>query len=497
MPPPIELSSPSAICPLCSGRLELVLAVPYLRLPGMCQFVACQQCETTFDAARLFDPEYIGSNTQYSASDIKFYVEYVAGIEYFAMLIGILKHVLAHAPQPVQRPRFLDIGTAFGFAVSIASSCGWDSIGIEPSRFGAIGSELLAVPIISDYVGNADLEAHSFDCIVIADVIEHVAQPAELITSALRLLKPNGVLLITTPNSEVITQHLEPDVTDVLSPGYHLTIFSPKGLSTVLAGTSISETRFFFQGGASGRKSMTVLASGAAGILPHDLPWQQIAEEANLLAEGYLSQLVTQKEHAVQTDMLYGGALFRLLEKRMLQRDYVRAADIQQKLAALAAKHAHTDWSEERLNALALMDFPDLVQAVPAYTGLFHYYSGVLKLEHQNEVRAASREFYIAKRLFIAEKSTQIFPRISWPEKACYYQACALLQAGQPKEALSAFQELIDAPKDVPAEYWEQIHTSKATAHMRLSQYPSAIQSLLPVLRMRIAKVSSKLRSTR
>ncbi len=483
---------PDARCLVCGGRIQPVIAVPYLRLPGICQFVACQECGTTFDAARLFDDQYVGSNAQYTEADIKFYVEYVAGIEYFAMLIGILKHVLANAPVPIATPHFLDIGTAFGFAVSIAKSCGWEAIGIEPSSFGTIGSQLLNIPIIVDYLGNADLAAESFDCIMIADVIEHVAQPEALVTSALQLLKPNGILLITTPNSEVVTQHTEADVTDVLSPGYHLTIFSPNGLGHILAGTNVAENRFFFQGGASGRKSMTILASRTQGIIPLELPWEQIASEANLLADGYLKQLVAQKEHAAQTDMLYGGALFRLLEKSMLQHDYPTAYQFQQKLERLDAQNSANNWSEARLNEIAQMDFTALVQALPAYSGMFHYYSGVLKREYLKDDTAASRSFHIAKRLFSVEKQTQIFPRISWPEKAGYYEARALLNAGYPKQAIIAFQELMNTPQDVPVEFWEQIYRGKATAHMRLGQYPSAIQSLVQLLRLHLTKGSGK-----
>lgn len=490
MKSPLDLTNLGAKCLVCGGALRHVFAVPYLRLPGTCQFLACQVCESIFDAARLLDEHYIGSNTQYTQSDIKFYVEYGAGIEHFAMLIGILRHVFSILPAPVTRPQFLDVGAAFGFAVSMAKDCGWEALGIEPSSFGKIGGQLLDVRIIPDYLGNAHLGEECFDCIVISDVIEHVGQPGALIASALKLLKPSGILLLTTPNSEVVTQSLESEITDVLSPGYHLTIFSPPGLNRVLIDNQVKDARFFFQGGASGRKAMIVLATRAKGILPLDLPWAQITTEAKTRTESYLMQLVARKERAGQKDMLYRGALFRMLEKKTVQGDYPRAYPIQRQLEGL---HGTSDWPEERLSRIAQLDFASLVQELPAYSGLFHFYSGLLKLEHLGDFTAASREFHIAKRLFQVEKQTRIFPRTGWPEKACYYEAVALLKAGNPKAAMLAFQVLVDAPHDVPVELWEQIHINRAVANWRLSRYISALQNLMQSLRMRLAKISSRI----
>ena len=158
MKTPLEPTGPGAKCLVCDGSLRRILAVPYLRLPGACQFMACQVCETVFDAARLVDEHYTGSNTQYTPSDVKFYVEYGAGIEHSAMLMAILRHVLSTMPAPIPRPQFLDVGAAFGFAVSLAESCGWEALGVEPSSFGKIGSQLLDVSIISDYLGQAHLK---------------------------------------------------------------------------------------------------------------------------------------------------------------------------------------------------------------------------------------------------------------------------------------------------------------------------------------------------
>ena len=49
---------------------------------------------------------------------------------------------------------------------------------------------------------------NSFDCIIACEIIEHVPDPAEFMASLVRVLKPGGQLIITTPYDEKIQQHL-------------------------------------------------------------------------------------------------------------------------------------------------------------------------------------------------------------------------------------------------------------------------------------------------
>lgn len=476
-------------CLVCGGAVRPLLTVPHLRLAGQCQFVACQACQTIFDAARLLDEHYIGSNTAYTPSDIKFYVEYGAGIEHSALLVTLLQHALAPALAAGTRPRFLDVGTAFGFAVSIAAECGWDAQGLEPSDFGQAGAQLLEINIRSGYLAEGAFEPETFDCVLISDVIEHVGQPGALVAGALKLLKPAGVLLLTTPNGAVITQGLESDITDVLSPGYHLTIFSPAGITRVLADHQAQDVRCFFQGGTSGQKGLFVLAARAPGVLPGELPWPAIRAEAAALTERYLQQLAARKERQNQPDMIYRGALFRLLEIALLRGDHPTAYRYQQRLAQLDGPRA---WPPEAFTRLAGLGFAALVQEVPAYAGLFHYYSGVLQSEHLGDRTAAAREFGIARRLFQIEKQTQIFPRTGWPERAGYQEAVAQLNSGQAAAALSTFQALLEAPQEIPAELWEPLYAHRAAAQWRAGRPGPAVLSAGQWLRRRLARLAGR-----
>jgi hypothetical protein len=94
-----------AHCRICLGeQFMFAQELPYLRSPGLCRFVVCSNCGTVFDAGS-FEQDYRGdSNTRYESADIKFYVEYGAGLEHLAMLLGALDQALQDFDRLVTAP---------------------------------------------------------------------------------------------------------------------------------------------------------------------------------------------------------------------------------------------------------------------------------------------------------------------------------------------------------------------------------------------------------
>src|SRR5437667_1697897 len=104
------------------------------------------------------------------------------------------------------------------------------------SASGRHGSHILGVPILTHYLEDTDLPQAGFDCIVASEVIEHVAAPADFMASVSRYLARDGVLLLTTPNGELLRgrEAAEREWYEALSPGHHLNLFSPAGLMGLL-----------------------------------------------------------------------------------------------------------------------------------------------------------------------------------------------------------------------------------------------------------------------
>lgn len=85
-------------------------------------------------------------------------------------------------------------------------------------------------PFIPHFADDQILEK-KFDIVVSHDVIEHVEEPIHFLENMVRLLKPNGLLVLGTPNASEISLRSEDVLAVELSQPYHRHILSEKALS--------------------------------------------------------------------------------------------------------------------------------------------------------------------------------------------------------------------------------------------------------------------------
>jgi SAM-dependent methyltransferase len=85
----------------------------------------------------------------------------------------------------------------------------WDRAGIEPSEVAAKTAASHDIKILGPTIESVDSEYDgTFDAILSFDVFEHLARPVETIKGLARLLRPGGVLVVETGNSEAISWRL-------------------------------------------------------------------------------------------------------------------------------------------------------------------------------------------------------------------------------------------------------------------------------------------------
>ena len=97
--------------------------------------------------------------------------------------------------------RLLDAGCGHGLLLDEARARGFEVVGLEISRHAAahargMGLEVLEVPL-EEFVVPPE---GRFDAIVLADVIEHLADPQAALDRCVELLRPGGVLCVVTPD---------------------------------------------------------------------------------------------------------------------------------------------------------------------------------------------------------------------------------------------------------------------------------------------------------
>jgi SAM-dependent methyltransferase len=104
-----------------------------------------------------------------------------------------------HLPAP--RRRLLDIGSGPGFFLLNGQKRGWTVKGIEPSLQAADHSRGLGLDIENAFFSEATApELGSFDAINMSEVLEHIPDPAALLTLVHRQLSVDGVVCIVVPN---------------------------------------------------------------------------------------------------------------------------------------------------------------------------------------------------------------------------------------------------------------------------------------------------------
>jgi SAM-dependent methyltransferase len=107
------------------------------------------------------------------------------------------------APHLSREPaRLLDLGCWVGFLLAEARARGWETVGIEPSKYASeYARERLGLDVRTEDLFEAELPEGSFDVVVLGDVIEHLVDPGGALDRIARLLAPGGVLAMLLPDA--------------------------------------------------------------------------------------------------------------------------------------------------------------------------------------------------------------------------------------------------------------------------------------------------------
>lgn len=102
--------------------------------------------------------------------------------------------------------KVLDVGFGSGNVLEKLVSLGFEEpVGIELSKSSVLfvaKRSRHAVPIRADG-RNLPLSSGTFDCVLCIDLLEHLKQPQECLGEILRVLKENGLAIVSTPNASL------------------------------------------------------------------------------------------------------------------------------------------------------------------------------------------------------------------------------------------------------------------------------------------------------
>lgn len=139
-----------------------------------------------------------------------------------------LSHVLSGG-------RLLDVGAAAGFFIDEARRRGWDAHGVDVSPdMSAWGREHLGLDIATGLFQQSDYPPGSFDAVTMWDYIEHSIDPAGDFAMAARVLRPNGLLMLSTGDAASLVARLSGRRWHLLTPRHHNFFFTVDALKRYL-----------------------------------------------------------------------------------------------------------------------------------------------------------------------------------------------------------------------------------------------------------------------
>lgn len=132
----------------------------------------------------------------------------------------------------------LDIGCSRGQFVAAAIAAGYRAEGVEPAPRIAEAARAAGVPVRTGLLEEQNFPDACFDALTLFEVIEHLREPMPLLVECLRILKPGGILLVSTANAESWTAAAMGaawDYLDMARDGGHISFYNPRSMAKLAA----------------------------------------------------------------------------------------------------------------------------------------------------------------------------------------------------------------------------------------------------------------------
>lgn len=144
--------------------------------------------------------------------------------------LNTLSNLLNLAPA---NTRLLDIGCSRGQFVECAMQSGFLAEGVEPAPDIAAAAREAGLKVHTGLLEQQGYDSATYDAASLFEVVEHLREPLQLLQECRRILKPHGVLLISTGNTASWTtaaMGARWDYFHMAKDGGHISFFNPRSL---------------------------------------------------------------------------------------------------------------------------------------------------------------------------------------------------------------------------------------------------------------------------
>lgn len=138
--------------------------------------------------------------------------------------------------------KLLDVGCGMGFFLEQAKKVGWQVTGVEISEYSAAYTRNhlnidVFVGNMKDLVEDGTISPDSFDVVTLWDTLEHLQDPSGFLTTLHKVLRPDGLLFLSTVNIDGVVAERDGEHWHFFAPPKHLFYFSERTLKGFLKKT--------------------------------------------------------------------------------------------------------------------------------------------------------------------------------------------------------------------------------------------------------------------
>ena len=208
--------------------------------------VRCPSCGLVFraelpdehDLLAIYDDEYFRDHAD--RADRHGYSDYLRDEPLHRANARRRVRLLA-AHLPAAGGPLLDVGCAAGFFVDEARRAGWDASGVDVSP-GMVewARRELEVPVVRGTFVEAEIANAPLDAVTMWDYIEHSLDPRRDLEKARALLRPGGIVAISTGDVGSVAARLSGRRWHLLTPEHHNFFFDRATLGRLLAKTGFT-----------------------------------------------------------------------------------------------------------------------------------------------------------------------------------------------------------------------------------------------------------------
>lgn len=214
--------------------MQCIACLNELTIPFCANLEKCLNCGHVFYTKKLTAEEVkeIYAPSYFKGDE---YVDYVGDREIIIKNFQNRINLLLNFINEPKEKNVLEVGSAYGFFLEVASKYFKSVEGLEFSREAVEYSQTrYTFKVIEGSIDEVKLQPSSYDNVFLWDTIEHLVSPDKVLQKIFEILKPGGLIALTTGDIASLNAKFRGRSWRMIHPPSHVHYFTKKSISILL-----------------------------------------------------------------------------------------------------------------------------------------------------------------------------------------------------------------------------------------------------------------------